>query len=66
MCSFVDICNYAAARRCFEAGHTVADIAKSAKVSQSTIREWLEQTEHVRHSFRQKKGDHDTTAASDD
>jgi hypothetical protein len=37
-----------AARNCFNAGATVAEIAASAKKHPSTIRRWLKITEHMR------------------
>jgi len=39
--AFEQVCNFAAARRCYEAGQSVAEIAKSAKKSETTIYRWL-------------------------
>ena len=41
--TFDHICSVAAARRCYDAGQSVAEIAKAAKKSESTIRKWLEE-----------------------
>ena len=41
---FERMCALLAARRCFNAGQTIDQIAKSAKRSKSTIRRWLKVT----------------------
>ena len=42
--TFVDIVNMVAARRCYEAGQSIAQIAASAKKSKSTIVRWIKLT----------------------
>ncbi|MDR3638630.1 MAG: hypothetical protein P4L84_32795 [Isosphaeraceae bacterium] len=39
--TFNDICNILAARRCWNAGQSLTEIARSAKRSKSTIRNWI-------------------------
>lgn len=41
---YKQICKLLAARRCFDAGQSVKDIATSAKKSTTTIRRWLRTT----------------------
>jgi transposase len=38
---YAKICAMIAARRCYDSGLTVAEIAKQAKKSENTIRRWL-------------------------
>lgn len=47
--TFQRICELAAARRCFDAGHPVSRIAKSAKRHPSTIYRWLRTTAQLGH-----------------
>jgi len=39
--NFTKLCSMLAARRCYNSGQTVAQIAKSANKSEATIRRWL-------------------------
>ena len=39
--NFTKLCSMLAARRCYNSGQTVAQIAKSAGKSEATIRRWL-------------------------
>ena len=41
MTNFKDICRMLAAKNLYEGGVDIKDIARQAKVSQATIREWL-------------------------
>lgn len=41
--TFKSVCSLLAAKRCRQAGQSVAQIAKSAKKSKSTIYRWLKQ-----------------------
>jgi transposase len=50
---FQDICNILAARRCRNAGQSVKQIAASAKVSESTIRQWLKITSASMRTYSQ-------------
>ena len=41
MSCFQKMCTLLAAKQCYEAGQSVAQIAASAKVSAATVRRWL-------------------------
>lgn len=43
MIDYQHICKLLAAKHCYEKGQTVKEIAKSAKVSESTVRKWLKE-----------------------
>jgi hypothetical protein len=43
--TFQRICTLLAARRCYDAGQSVSDIATSAKRCPATVRRWLKATD---------------------
>lgn len=42
--TFDRLCCLLAARRCYELGQSIAEIARSARKSPATIRRWLRET----------------------
>lgn len=65
--TFQRICELAAARRCYDAGHSVSRIAKSAKRHPSTIYRWLRATArfgHRRINHRETEIAHETSATN--